>query len=422
MIDYFRGIKQDYFKIYMFVYIFFLPYNFFSGFFSNLTIFLFIWWLIIGKKKGYFLKVKEIFTNLPLLILFLFILYACLSLLWSDNIKMGIKELEYYKYYPMIVMVFFTVFNKEDVKIAFYVITFSFALYALFSLSIYMEFFTVQLKDKISNKSNPRGILPYAVVTFYMAFNIFLSLYLFMKENNKAIKYLLLIIATMSFFTMLVNNGRMGQISFLGTFIIVIIYYRKYLLEYKKILISSVLVIALSISFMYSNNKIDRYLKGINELVYSYQNDEYIGSWGPRLFFYKGAIELIRDNLVFGKGIGDALIEFKNYQINNKEKLKHPIVKQFHSQHFELIVKFGIFGYVLFLMSIIILLIKLYKIEKDDYMYIGLIFFSMFLMASIGDGIMRMSNFDNFFILVFVLLSITIKENSKYKIGDKKII
>ena len=61
------------------------------------------------------------------------------------------------------------------------------------------------------------------------------------------------------------------------------------------------------------------------------------------------------------------------------------------------------------------------KIEKD-YMYIGLIFFSMFLMASIGDGIMRMSNFDNFFILVFVLLSITIKENSKYKIGDKKII
>jgi O-antigen ligase len=242
-----------------------------------------------------------------------------------------------------------------------------------------------------------------------------------MKENNKAIKYLLLIIATMSFFTMLVNNGRMGQISFLGTFIIVIIYYRKYLLEYKKILISSVLVIALSISFMYSNNKIDRYLKGINELVYSYQNDEYIGSWGPRLFFYKGAIELIRDNLVFGKGIGDALIEFKNYQINNKEKLKHPIVKQFHSQHFELIVKFGIFGYVLFLMSIIILLIKLYKIEKD-YMYIGLIFFSMFLMASIGDGIMRMSNFDNFFILVFVLLSITIKENSKYKIGDKKII
>ena len=55
-------------------------------------------------------------------------------------------------------------------------------------------------------------------------------------------------------------------------------------------------------------------------------------------------------------------------------------------------------------------------------MYIGLIFFSMFLMASIGDGIMRMSYFDNFFILVFVLLSITIKENSKYKIGDKKII
>ena len=37
------------------------------------------------------------------------------------------------------------------------------------------------------------------------------------------------------------------------------------------------------------------------------------------------------------------------------------------------------------------------------------------LMASIGDGIMRMSNFDNFFILVFVLLSITIKRIQNIK-------
>ena len=46
----------------------------------------------------------------------------------------------------------------------------------------------------------------------------------------------------------------------------------------------------------------------------------------------------------------------------------------------------------------------------------------MFFINGVGDSIIQMSNFDNFFILVFVLLSITIKENSKYKIGDKKII
>ena len=51
MIDYFRGIKQDYFKIYMFIYVFFLPWNFFSGFFGNMTILLFIWWLIIGGRS-----------------------------------------------------------------------------------------------------------------------------------------------------------------------------------------------------------------------------------------------------------------------------------------------------------------------------------------------------------------------------------
>lgn len=421
MIDYFRGIKQDYFKIYMFVYIFFLPYNFFSGFFSNLTIFLFIWWLIIGKKKGYFLKVKEIFTNLPLLILFLFILYACLSLLWSDNIKMGIKELEYYKYYPMIVMVFFTVFNKEDVKIAFYVITFSFALYALFSLSIYMEFFTVQLKNEISNKSNPRGILPYAVVTFYMAFNVLLSIYFAIKEQNNKLKYLFLFIAIVSFFTILVNNGRMGQLSFIGTIFILIIYYRKYIFMYKKIFISLILTFFISGYFLFTIGKIDRYLKGFSEFTYAYENNKYNGSWGARLYFGKIALEIINKNLLFGIGVGDSLDEFRKYQLQTREMTEHQVVKQYHNQHFELLTKFGIFGYLLFFLGIFLLLKILYK--KDEYFfYIGLIFFSMFIIAGLGDGILRISNFNNFFILVFVLLSITIKENSKYKIGDKKII
>ncbi|OCL94157.1 O-antigen ligase family protein [Aliarcobacter thereius] len=414
MIDYFRGIKQDYFKIYMFIYVFFLPWNFFSGFFGNMTIILFIWWLFIAKKRGYFLKAKEVFTNLPLLMLFLFILYACLSLLWSDNIKIGIKELQYYKYYPMIILVLFTVFNKEDVKMAFYTITLSFGVYALFSLSIYQGLFTIELKDSISNKNDPKGILPYAVVTFYMAFNLFLSLYFFFKENNKKIKYLFLIIAIISFFTMLVNNGRMSQLSFLGTLFILMIYYKQYLFRYKKTLITSVLVLILSISFLYTSNKIDRYLKGVNELIYSYQNGEYIGSWGPRLFMWKAASELIPRNLIFGAGIGDAIVELEVFKKEHKEEIKGWIT-HYHNHYFEYIAKFGIFGYMLFLVSIIVLLKKLYEKEKD-FFYIGLVFFSMFYINSFADSIIRMSNFDNFFILIFVLLSITVKNRNDNKI------
>lgn len=411
MIEYFRNIKQDYFKIYMFAYIFLLPWNLFSGFFSNLTVILFIWWLFIAKKRGYFIKVKDIFTNKPLVIFYLFIIYALLSLLWSDNIKVGIKELEYYKYYPIITLVFFSSFNKEDVKMAFYIITFSFGLYALFSLSIYFEFFTIIKNGAIkSDKSDPKGILPYAVVTFYMAINIFLTIYFFLKEKSLKIKYMFLSISFLSLVTILINNGRMGQISFIGTLFVVAIYYKKYFFEYKKALIFLILTLILSVSFLFNTNKIDRYLKGVDELSYAYQNDKYLGSWGPRLFFYKAGLELIPKNLIFGAGVGDAIIQFMEYQEANKDIVPGRTYKHYHNLNFEFLAKFGILGYLLFLFSMFLLLKMLYKREKY-FFYIGLVFFSMFMISSFGDNITRMSNFSEFFILVFVLLSITLQNN-----------
>ncbi|WP_323594630.1 O-antigen ligase family protein [Aliarcobacter butzleri] len=410
MTEYFRNIKQDYFKIYMFAYIFLLPWNLFSGFFSNLTVILFIWWLFIVKKRGYFIKVKDIFTNKPLIIFYLFIIYTLLSLLWSDNIKVGIKELEYYKYYPIITLVFFSSFNKEDVKIAFYIITFSFGLYALFSLSIYFEFFTIIKNGAIkSDKSDPKGILPYVSVVFYMALNVFLTVYFFINEKSLKLKYAFIFIAIISFLTIIVNNSRMGQLSFIGTIFILMIYFRQYVFRYKKILIALFLTLALSIYFLYINNKIDRYSKGVNELVYSYQNNEYIGSWGPRLFFYKAAIELIPKNLIFGAGVGDAVVEFMKYQEANKDIVPGRTYKDYHNDYLNLLSKFGIIGTLLFFVSIFLLLRELYTKNKY-FLYIGLVFFSLFFFNCIGGGILRATTFNNFFMLIFVLLSLMLKE------------
>lgn len=410
MTEYFRNIKQDYFKIYMFTYIFLLPWNFFSGFFSNLTIILFIWWMFIAKKKGYFIKVKDIFINKPLVIFYLFIIYALLSLLWSDNIKVGIKELEYYKYYPIITLVFFSSFNKEDIKMAFYIITFTFGLYALFSLSIYFEIFTI-VKDGVikSDKSDPKGILPYVSVVFYMALNVFLTVYFFINEKSLKLRYAFIFIASISFLTIIVNNSRIGQLGFIGTILILMIYYRQYLFRYKKILITLFLTLALSICFLYINNKIDRYSKGVNELVYSYQNNKYIGSWGPRLFFYKAAFELIPKNLIFGAGIGDAVVEFMQYQEANKNIVPGRTYKDYHNEYLNLLSKFGIVGTLLFFVSIFFLLRELY-IKNKYFLYIGLVFFSLFFFNCIGGGMLRANTFNNFFMLTFVLLSLTLKE------------
>jgi len=400
-------------KLYMYLYVFLLPWNFFNGMFSNLTIVMLIWWLIIGKKEGYFSKLKTIFYNKALTASLFFVLYTWLSLLWSDHIEIGLKELNYYKFYIIIILVFFSVFNKNDVKIAFYVLVFSFGLYAIFSLMIYLELFSIKLdKGKISNENDPRGILPYAVVTFYMGLGAIYAIYFFIKEINKKLKYLFLFISIICFCALIVNNGRMAQVSFIITTIILLIYNIKHLYKYKKILISSVLIIILGIFSLYNSNKLDRYFKGINELQDSYENKIYEGSWGARLFFIKAGIELIPKNLLFGAGVGDGLYEFKEYQKENKEVLKHRIVSKYHNQHLDLLANFGIFGYLIFLMSILILLSLLYKEEKYFFI-LGFSFFLMFIFTSFGDSMLQMKTFNNMYILIFVLLSLVTnrKEN-----------
>ena len=189
---------------------------------------------------------------------------------------------------------------------------------------------------------------------------------------------------------------------------------------YKKIFISLILTFFISGYFLFTTGKIDRYLKGFSEFTYAYENKEYVGSWGARLFMWNAATELIPKNILFGTGVGDAFVELEEYKNQNSEILNGWIT-HYHNHYFEYIAKFGIFGYFIFLISIVFLLKILYKQEKD-FFYIALVFYSMFFINGVGDSIIQMSNFDNFFILVFVLLSITIKENSKYKIGDKKII
>lgn len=406
-------IKSDPLKAIMFLWIFILPWDFFNGVMGVFTIIFIILWLILGKSKGYFSKLKEIFSNKPIIILILFIMFAYLSLMWSDNQKTAFSELNFYKYYWVLIPIIYTVFDKEDIKTAFYTLVLSFGIYAIFTLSIFLGFFEI----RNSNSLNPKGILHYAVVTVYMAINTMFAFYFYLKEqDNQKIKYLFLIISILSFLSLLVNNGRIAQISFLGTLFILIIYYRQYLFQYKKLFISLSLVFFLAISFLYSTNKLDRYAKGFNELVYSYENKEFIGSWGPRLFMWYVAKDTIPKNLLFGAGVGDIRDDIIKYVESNPNQLKHHIIG-YHNQHLDYLAKFGLFGYLLFLAGIFILLKELYL--NDKYFFIlGLIFFSIVLIDSMGDIILLMKPFNNIYVLVFVLLAILVNsKNKQEKIG-----
>ncbi len=73
------------------------------------------------------------------------------------------------------------------------------------------------------------------------------------------------------------------------------------------------------------------------------------------------------------------------------------------------LTKYGIVGYLLFLFSIFVLLQYLLR-ENRDFFVIGLIFFSISLIDSVGDNIIMHKPFNNIYALVFVLLAILVSK------------
>lgn len=386
-------------KIVIFLFIFILPWDFFKSIVVVFSFFIAILWIITGKQNGYFIKIKKIFQNKALVLFYIFILYACFSLFWTEDLDAGLTELNFYKYYLIILPIVFTVFNKEDVKMAFYILVFSFGLYAIFSLSIFLEFIEI----KGSNQLNPKGILSYAVVTVYMAINTFFAFYFYLIEkNNIKIKYFFFGISIISFFALLVNNGRIGQISFFCTLLILMFYYKKYLLAYKKLLFVSLLSFILGIFLLNSFGKLDRFGKGFNELA-SLEKTQFAGSWGHRAYMWYAAWDNIYKYPILGVGIGDNISEFKKYA--EKHPSKATWLNSYHNQHLDYLTKFGILGYFIFISSIFVLLKILYEKNKE-FFPLGLMFFSVVLIDSMGDIILLMKPFNNIYGLVFILLSI----------------
>ncbi len=399
--------KPELFKIYVYIYIFIFPLDSFSFMMGFLSTILFVWWLCIGKKYGYFIKLKEIFFNIPLLLFILFIFYAYFSLLWTDNLIEGINELKYYKYYWIMIPVLFTAIDKEDIKKIFYLVLLSLGIYALFSLSIFLEL--INIKGFV--KEVPNGHIPYHVVTVYMGVACLFSFYFYLKENNKRIKYILLLISFLSFFALLINNGRIGQISFFVTLLVISIYYWKNIYKYKKTLIFIILTVLFSISLMFHFNKTDRYLVGIGELKHSYNTGIFKGSWGTRLFMWNVAKEYIPKHLIFGAGVGDTFDEIKEFVKLNPNKLLHHTVG-YHNQHLDYLAKYGLFGYLLFLMFIFLLLKNLY-FKNKEFFTLGLMFFSFILIDGFGDVILSAKPFNNIYCLIIILFAVLISDDKK---------
>lgn len=405
--------KRDYFIYYIYFFIFITPLNTFkSQMFITTSLLLIGWLLTFDFKENRFIEeIKKLFSFSPFLLIAIFLLFNLISFFWSSNIKDWLHVQNFFKYYLIIIPVLATTLTAEEAKNTFKIFLVSLSFYAIFTILIYLGLLTVT-----KTPENPFGTLAYSVATPFMVIGFFSAIVLSFYETNNKIKYLFYLLASIFFIAIFIQNGRAGQLAFFGTLFIFMIIYRKKLLNIKNLILLLVIV-SLSLSTIHYFKKDKRFLKGFNEIERLIHKGEFKGSWGARAYVWNGAIEGIKDNPVFGVGAGGNIDYILAFQKKNRSYSDSTVLST-HNLHIDILFKYGMFGYALFMISILLLIIELFKKDERLFGFLGLIFFSTILFSSLGDDMLIIKPVNNVFISIFILLSvIVIKKSPERKLS-----
>ncbi len=407
--------STDNYILFVYLYFFLMPWNLLKSQMGVLSIILFIWW-IIKFKSEILTKLKTILEFKPLVLLILFILFTYLATLWSDSISDGLKHVnKFHKYYFLIIPVLFTSLNAQEAKNLLKILIISFATYAIFSLLIYLGLFVIE--DTHSNSSNPKGIMAYAIMSTYMSIGVLCAFVISYFHTNKIIKISFGIISFVCFLALFVNNSRTAQLALILAIATIIILNFKYsYFTIKRIfifLILSFIFFSSSFYFLEKSGKLTRYKVAYSELKEVFVNNKYDGSFGVRIYFYKAGFKIIKENFFFGMGPQDNTYELANLQRNDKNYIHKKIYTSFHSQHLDVLTRYGFIAYCLLIFSVIFLLFKL-KNNKEIYFF-ALSFFLVTFYTSFANVMLIKKPFNYIFICVFVLLSLIAYLSSKNK-------
>lgn len=340
------------------IYILAIPYS--TGLLRFIPIFtIFLWFF-----SSFYRSPKTLLDEFPIFkYIGIFILYLTVTLLWSKSLHAGLKELEDYMYW-LVLIVFSTVINTKNYKYFLY----TFVLTSFISL-----FIGYGLLFDFINPINKFQIFWYLD---YIDYSILLSLasliVVYMFIYNKYAGRLLLSIIFIALFYMLFNStGRTGQYAFLIASSLMLFNYYGVTIK-TKVLVAIMLVLSVFTIFytMPSFNK--RVQLSISDIELAAQSSTLNTSLGIRFITAKLALEASIKRPIIGYGIGDTYEAYLKevaesqygflYRGGPKTDAYHP-----HCQYMFVLYRSGFVGLFLFL----VMLYKLYflEIKNNSYIY-----------------------------------------------------
>lgn len=334
---------------------------------------LFVLYLLgLTYSTNFSFGLKDIDTKIPFLLFPLFLL--------SNNQYNIFRILKYFVVGCLVASVFCllhalnsfqyshnsSVFFYDDLSI--FMHTSYFSMYLLTSLVFSYFFFQYSLKEK-----NYRSVFLFAITIF----TFLLMIFLLSSKAGVAIAFLIIII-----------------LIFHDVFI------------YKKLLFTS-LMIAQVLIFTLTIPSVTKYVfnrfESANEASKSQQQStSKSNSTASRLVIYKSAFQVFQENKFFGVGTGDIKDElFKKYKLNNFQfGVDHKYNS--HNQYLQFLATLGIFGYLVMVITTIILIIKKYI----HFNLLFVLFLLIFLINIIVESMFETRAGVEFFTFFFIILNI----------------
>ena len=195
---------------------------------------------------------------------------------------------------------------------------------------------------------------------------IFICLSFFKNKNEKVFYVFLLLFLGIS----LLIGERSNFLKVLIMTLTYLIFFTKFDLLKKIILFLSVLIFSITIIFFspqlkarFSGEDFFGFFKSQDNLIFNHDKESLVKN-NRHFSHYNTAINIFRDNVIFGSGIKTFRYESYKEEYNDIEGITgastHP-----HQLHFELLSELGLIGYLLIISNLIIILFNQQNLKTD---------------------------------------------------------
>ncbi|MCF6340272.1 MAG: O-antigen ligase family protein [Sulfurimonas sp.] len=327
---------------------------------SILTALIFILWLFTDNFKFCLKKFK---SNKIVLYLLLYMCFAILSLLWTDDVRSGLDYIRRYWYFlPILVMA--STLKKEYMTYAISAFLTGMFISEILSYGMFFELWSL----KHGSPTDPTPFMNHLQYSMFLSFAALLLLNKFFFEENlkwKIFYFAYFLLVTSNLF---LNGGRTGQFAFaISIFIVGFLNIKSKLVAFFSmlILLTSIFYVAYQVSPVFKH----RFDASVKETKIIGAEKIFCGSFGQRLGAWIVGGEIFLDNPLLGVGISkntDTLKEYIDRDYPNMKCVKSMV--NYHNYYIQVLVKLGVIGLFLYLM----IFYNIFKLNLKDRQYYNL--------------------------------------------------